>query len=770
MSLETTTETGETSSEEETSSSSHKTPLEIPRVLTRNLIPSLTFGLDASDMLECYTLVRSAPLHGIANSTIMIQKQALGIRFRPKQDVATLNIKRPMELTLEFGPQRVGQDLNDEAMPIAQIDESSSYLSWDNVGKVYYSKAIVKQHYLSSYYMASMTGAVFSKLLTEAINFAERRRVYQPFSIYSEERGREVRSSSSSDFTWYIWTRLARLGVEIAPILPPPTYEARLWTKSLTKVVPDPFVAQNAATFYHKLYSCLNAIGTNDYGIFGDEKSLAPTNTPAPTPSSDNEVRGRRRRVEDNSGGQANSLGEMESTSKGEGQEQQSGENDPDNDDSSNSIPTMNDATKVPPSISPPPSVAPTNPVSPYPTEYESEEPTIEEEDEPQEEGGGIPAEPAKDAEIAKQAADEAQKAADEAKNVAQTEGENKAADAAQAAAHAAHAAADATSKAASKQAMDSLLSGDGSMMSAIAATCFTDPQYGIGTVDANGTVTAEAYLYRDSSFYYKLELVSPYIGVAKINRAMPRATDQSDFGSGGDALDWLLALSLAASLLLLVLLICQQTGKNYVSSLARCQRWFFNPRKYDYEGERASGQSGPLFFFGASGIPPSMGGKRASYSPIRPGESLDAVLEDSVVSAVDDDDAGELALPVIHYQGSNDEEQREIEMQSLSPRFNVLYSSARPGNAVRTPVQRSSSSTNRMVHSASSRSLESFEENEDPDLALESSLPVPKRFFRDPNEVEMPSLKTRSKIAVPVGSNGSIRSRSSSLEDGGYG
>lgn len=752
---------------------SHKTPLETPRVLTRNLIPSLTHGLDASDMLECYTLVRSAPLHGIANSTIAIHKQALGIRFRPKQDVAALNVKEHMELTLEFGPQRVGQDLNDEAMPIVQMEETSSYLSWDNVGKVYFTRAIVKEHYLSSYYMASITGTVLDKLLTEAVGYAEQRRIYQPFAVFSEEKGKELRSWSSSDFMSFIWTRLARLGVEVEPILPPPVFEARLWVNSITKVVPEPSVAQKAALFYKKLYACLDAIATNDYGKV-QVKSAEPTASPVPTISPSEGAhqddnggdRYRRRRIEE----KGTSLGTKDEENSSEGksvqQRQQVGKGDTVNDNTS--TPTSAEGRTEPPStVSPPPSVTPTIKVtSPSPTEYESEEPTTTQDDETSEDDER-PAEPAKDAEKAKQAADEAQKAANEAKNAAHSEGDTKAADAAQAAADAAHAAADATSKAASKQAMDSLLSGDGSIMSAIAATCFTDPQYEIGSTDVNGTITAEAYLYRDSAFYYKLELVSPFVAVTRINRSLPKAVYRSDFGEGGDSLDWFLALSIAAALLLLVLLICQQMGKNYLTGLARCQRWFFNPRKYDYEGVTVSGmQSGPLFFFGESGIPPSMGGRPSSYSPVRQGESLDADLADGVISAFGDEDAEEFGMPNIHYQGRNEEEQLQIEMKSLSPK--LKSSPARPGSAVRTPVGRSrSGSSGRLRRSNSNRSSESSIADEDPDVALENSLPVPERFFRDPSEVEMPSLKSTSKIAVPVGSNNSvarIRSRSSPL------
>jgi hypothetical protein len=725
-------------------SSSHKTPLETPRVLTRNLIPSLTYGLDASDMLECYTLVRSAPLHGIANSTVTIQKSVVGIRFRPKQDVAALHVKKPMELTLEYGPLRVGQDLNDEAMPIVQVEEDTSYLSWDNVGKVYFTRKIVKENYLSSYYMASMTGAVLDELLLEAVKYTERRKFYQPFAVYSEENGREIRSSSSSDFAWFVWSHLARLGVEVDPILPPPIYEARLWVDSITKVFPEPAAVNKAAIFYQKLFSCMEAIGTKNYAKFEDA-TQHPSSSPslALPPSDDNAQNSNdgdryRRRVE-------------EQASTGAGNESDTLETTDPQEKEAIPSPLPTESPTMLPTTS-----QPTDNASPSPSEYFSEEPTIPEEvEEPDEGNNQTPPEPAKDAEKAKQAANEAQKAADEAKNAAQTEGETKAADAAQAAADAAHAAAAATSKAAAKSAMGNLLSGDGSLMSSIITTCFTDPHYEIGTVDENGTVTADAFLYRDSSFYYELELVSPYIAVTRLNRPMPRTIYHNDTGSGGDSLDWFLALSLAATVLMMVLLICQQMGKNYIPAVARCQRWFFNPRKYDYEGNTVSGvHSGPLFFFGESGIPPSMGGRSSTYSPVHRREFEDGAIANQMLFSHEDDE--DLHVPSLHYQGKDERAQLEIEMKSLSPKFHTPPP-ARMGSGLR--------------RSPSGQSLGSADD--DAEVTLEKSLPVPDRFLRDPNEVEMPSLKSKSRVAIPVGSNNSVadgnRSRSSSLNDVGH-
>eukprot|EP00429_Kryptoperidinium_foliaceum_P009881 CAMPEP_0176004772 /NCGR_PEP_ID=MMETSP0120_2-20121206/1865_1 /TAXON_ID=160619 /ORGANISM="Kryptoperidinium foliaceum, Strain CCMP 1326" /LENGTH=64 /DNA_ID=CAMNT_0017337463 /DNA_START=250 /DNA_END=441 /DNA_ORIENTATION=- len=63
-------------SDSTTSSQEPDVPPSMPQVLTRAVIPSLIQDLDASDVLECYALVRSAPLHGLANSTIQIQKTA----------------------------------------------------------------------------------------------------------------------------------------------------------------------------------------------------------------------------------------------------------------------------------------------------------------------------------------------------------------------------------------------------------------------------------------------------------------------------------------------------------------------------------------------------------------------------------------------------------------------------------------------------------------------------------------------------------------------
>lgn len=753
----------EVSSEDE---QPHQISLETPIILSRNLIPSLTKGLDASDALECYVLIRSAPLHGIANATISVQKMALGIRYRPAggNDLVLPRAKRPMELTLEYGPQRVGPLLNDEALPVVQVEESTSYLSWDNVGKVYFTRKIVKQNFLSSYYMASMTGAVLDQLLTEAVDYTERRKVYQPFSLYSEENGRELRSSSSSDFVWYIWAHLAKLGVEIDPILPPPVYEARLHVKSISKAIPEPAVAHQAAIFYQKLYACLDAIATNNYASFGQSTELPAD---APTASGDGDDGSKRNN--DNSGGTRRRYTQESPTSDKSSHETSAEESSPSLFESEKDSTIKQGASTEPGTFAEtnPPSLAPSlslnfTPEPSFEDEFPPEDDDIADqeigetdddevssatEEEPDKGGHGV--------EKTQQAADEAQKAADEAKEAAETEGETKAADAAQAAANAAQAAADATSEAASKAAMDSILSGDGSMMSSIISSCLSNPQYEIASDDGNGTIITEGYLYRDSSFYYKLELTSPYLSVVKLNRGLPKAVVLSGNGSGGDAVDWLLALTIGFSVLLMVLLICQQMGNRWVGSILRCQRWYFNPRKQDYDGDSMTGgQSGSLFFFGESGIPLSMGGRRSSYSPIGQQDSLQQVI---AVPAVVHEDLDEN----VHYPSLSSQLPTGRRKSASSMEFEMTSLNADDKDAAAIGQGPLHLQIQRETSSASLGSDEGI---------------VPDRLFRDPSLVEMPSLKSKSRVAVPVGSastpcgsaNNSRHKSSSSMDDGG--
>ena len=498
-------------------------PLETPRVLTRSAITGLTHGLDASDVLECYSLVRSAPLHGVANSTITVQKMTIGIRFRPTAaDLKNpYNTKTPMELTLEYGPARLGPLLSDEAMPTVQgNDKSSSYLVWDNIGKVYFTQKIDAGNYINSNYMASMTGAVLNKLLHEAVGYTEKRKIYQPFSVYSDKGKRLMRSSSSMDFAWYVWSHLARLGVEIEPILSPSMYEARLYAKSANKVFPDPASTRAAASFYEHLYGCLESIASRSVWSSGKSSQLPGDNVesngvekardkPSSSSGANNSDGARRgnRRLEDRNDGP-----DWETREDGNGDyddddgdtidhdddvdvtaldtdEEGYDDNGDDNGEIENEKDLQDDDVRISSSYDEAresgttstqevPKRLPSNELpnrnDPTPGPSETTYPTA------------LPTEGIHDVEKAQNAAMDAQKAADEAMIAAQTEGETKAADAAQAAADAALVAADATSSAAAQAAMDNLLSGDGALMSSIVSTCFSNPTYGISSTDSN--------------------------------------------------------------------------------------------------------------------------------------------------------------------------------------------------------------------------------------------------------------------------------------------
>ena len=761
-----------------------ETPSVTPRVLSSNLIPTLTQGLDASDVLEVYALVRSASLHGLANSTIHFSKQSIGVRYRPPGgNGPKVIIKKPVELTLEYGPQRLGEKLEQEAAPFIQVEENTAFVAWDNVGKVYYTTKIVSEHYMSSYYMASMTGAVLNKVLVQAVEYAEKRRRYQPFSVYSEANGKELRSSSDTDFVQFLWQHLARLGVEIEPILPPPTYEARLWVGSLKKVIPEAEVAHAAAAFYQNLYTCLVAIATNDYTPFMPTAmptiSFSPTQSPslsvspsiqpsvfeelssaAPTgkPSSVNEEDSGNT---DNGDGDAPDDGDgdapdnTDDSDEGASNAQKAGGNSDENDyvDGKNSTKEAGlDSDTIDEKTTPP-----KNKTKPHKNkvsgesggeaedtdggnggrlrrkrrrlDLEQEEINVYEKDmmggEEESEDGDLnpPSSGGEDVDKAQQAAQDAQNAANEAKNAAQTEGDTKTADAAQAAADAAQAAAEATSNAAAQAAMDGLLSGDATAMSNIITSCLTDPKYGMGSVNEDGIMNTEAYLYRDGSTYYKLNLTSPYFEVVKVNRPLPKAVTLSDYGTGGDFIDWVLFFFLLGTIAFALLVLLQQMGNKYIDSLYRCQRWFFNPRKYDYEGDAII----EYRVFAEDAIPLSMGGRRTHHSPIaaypRPARNIS--------------EENPNALPSLDHQNRSNqhlENDKSLENQAYG------------GEVELSMVPK------RLAHRSGARSDSSSQGSfSDDELSVDTS-GIPERLIRDPDLVDFPHLKSSSKVAVPAG------------------
>ena len=278
----------------------------LPQILTRSVLPSLIRDLDASDVLECYSLTRTAPLHHFVD----VQKMALGIRYEPPE----YSHKQPLELTLEYGPQRTGDWLEQESMPL--LLQENHYLSWENEGKVYYTTASIHNSLSiqSAYYMASMTGAVLQKVLEKAVSYAANKPRYQPFqvvhsSVPSDDRttassssesnsdGADssssetpqqqqshdpqhhlvLKSSSSIDFIYQMWLDMAELGVDLRPVLEPPLYIPRLhvMADSVHKVsgytTDGKLVTAEAAHFYDKLSTCWTAVASGDVSVYEED-------------------------------------------------------------------------------------------------------------------------------------------------------------------------------------------------------------------------------------------------------------------------------------------------------------------------------------------------------------------------------------------------------------------------------------------------------------------------------------------------------------------
>lgn len=855
----------------------------VPQILTRSNVPLLSEGLDAGDILECYALVRKATVHNslMSDATMTIHKVALGLRYRPLTVNDPTDEEKIREITLEYGPQRMGVGLNQESMPTVQQENaagggdvvdfnstsSKSFVTWENEGKVYYTTQIASTGYISAYYMASVTGTVLGKILDKAVEYPMenayirgRPRRYQPFVVVDGNAGlpppgfegeympkpsqRKVllRSSSSVDFMEYMFYTLAELGVSLHPILAPPAYEIQLFATGVEKVKVGPpvWVTQAAATFYEKLYQCIEAKVTGDYTGFTKQPTPSPT-TISPTtanpaaslapsisdqvvdvePEPTFETNGTESSIE--VGYDSNDNDRQRSLRADFPGTPQVMETDPpidalkdienliDDADgtavNATAVPTVNqtaihasqasdetgslalpsessiasingsyiisnlttpDVTAIngtnlnisfPPSISSSPSAFPTNDVpsaspSMIPTAVKvNKQDTKSEVDEAQE------------------AADQAKQAAAEAKDAAKTDVDTKAADAAQAAANAAQKAADATSNAAAQAAMEALLSGDGSTMISFISPCFSDPQFGIAVQGENGTLISQAYLYLDGSSYYKVNLTYPFMQVVPVEHTLPQPRDFASSGSGGDLLDWTLALSLLFMFLFGILMLVQQIFGGYVKlirPLFNFQIWFFNPLHYEdikdsMEEERRLTESqqgrGQPHSFGQDVIPVSMGGRRSSHFQhpgLRMLRSVEANDDENERETIPLNGSGEHQLDSSKL---SDEEFQEIEMTAArgSPVRRAFEGSHRSSSAASYDSGDSDASLTYVTSPTYAGTgdnvsgvVGNMELIEMDHRIREEELP--ERFTRDPDFVDMPNLKSSSKVAIPAG------------------
>jgi len=232
------------------------------------------------------------------------------------------------------------------------------------------------------------------------------------------------------------------------------------------------------------------------------------------------------------------------------------------------------------------------------------------------------------------------------------------------------------------------------------------DPQYGIASLDEDGNITAQVYLYRDGSLYWKLNLVEPYFTVEKINRPLPKPPEPSDAGAGGDLVDWTLALIVMSMILVGIVMIIQQMNTKILHRLYHLQRWFFNPTEHDYEGDMLVPDSNEL---GEDGVPISMGGRRTlatnRYLDLLPskGNSLGPASSNS---PGDFDDENDVAA------STGDVEMRDLSWVSGEDSFDM-------------------------------RSRSSNEESDDIAARI---------LAKNPDMVDLPSLSSTSKVATPVG------------------
>lgn len=640
------------------------------QILTRGVFDDLIKDLDASDVLECYGLVRNAPLHQPRlNTTITVQKMAIGLRYQPPMN----SRKDPLELTLEYGPLRML--LKEEAMPVLQ--QNDNYLTWDNQARIYYTtESIHSLSWKSAYYMASMTGAVLETVLESAVAYAEAKTRYQPFSVWQNDK-QILRSSSSIDFVFGVWSSMAKLGVEIRPILSPPIYLPRLIVQGMEKVsgfVNGRLVTEEASAFYEKLEDCWTAIATQDYSRYSPPTE-APTQVPSVAPSLSNVP----------SHGEATELPSSVPSTTGADLADLA-VNTPDDSGTSQSPSNATemlqdevaDGVSTDDNVTLPGLNVTNNDGSLRRLGDEVPEPFADLEDVDDDDYTDLngtyfptasPNEP-----------NQVQIHADEAHDFAAQTQNASCHDAAEAAANAAQKTADAAQALA---AMENLLSGDGDLVSSAVRECFSRPQFGIR--GENGTI---GYLYLDGNFYYQLNLTAPYVDVVKFDRPLPRSKTQDPVKAGGDVVDMTLAFVLIALLVFGFFALLQQIGCRM--GFHYSQKRFFSPR-HDHDDisdalEEESVSSDADRMDDCLGIPFSMGGRKSP--PYR----------------------RRTIVPIVQNEH---------------------------------PKSRSSS-------------------DGDMELVPTRSATVPPRFARHPDLVDMPNLKSSSKVAVPVahhsanGDNGS--------------
>ena len=466
-------------------------------LLTNEVAQDLAAGLDASDVLECYWLTRRVFLQGVANQTISVSKTALGLRYRPPP-WANADDPHKREIVLEYGPDRAGSKNENDVLPVlipsdadGDGDAESSYVSWHNEGRVFYSQEIHALQYESATYMASVTGAVVVDVLQQAARYPAKRgaRRYQPWQVLlvrneepstlTEETATvKLRSSSDIDFVMDLMQRLATLGVDLLPVLRPTVYSLELSVKRLSRETVTPTTKANMAMFYKKLYSCVNQLASGQAAT-RTTSTIATTTSPTPVPADTTPaaVPPTTTTVTPHA-----TLAPSEFTTPSPSPQNRR--------IVQNSGPTgVNQTTTQSPSSPSITTTAPTLAPTHVPTWRVTAMPSVV-----------VPPSPA-DPPPSSSAVD-AQKAAEEAHKAAQNATDiESAAQAAQQAVDAAQQAVDVTVTQEAVLRQEALLSGNAEEMTLTVALCFSDPIYGIRPSTANASSSTLAYLYWDTSY-----------------------------------------------------------------------------------------------------------------------------------------------------------------------------------------------------------------------------------------------------------------------------
>ena len=480
--------------------------------------------------------------------------------------------------------------------------------------------------------MAPITGAVLSKVVGDYItDYPIQYPRYQPFKVVEKGSGDTVvDSSNSEDFVWNVFKKLANMYVAIDPILAPQRYEIELVVEDATRdyemmessqVLSSSDIensggsherkqnaANYAAEFYHKFYSCIEAIQTGDYSEFikTDQPTLAPTAGPTNAPTvkvTGSPTTGTTDSITKDADSQKEGEGANSTNTTDESKDKYS------EDDAKDISPEENDAAPEENDV-----VPEENDVAPEENDVASEENDLPEENvvapgenddgenrklralgmndvgeqidnieselnnEEGETSHDIDSNVLPKVDDAKEAAQEAEKAAETAQKAATEVDDEKAAEAAGVAVKAAKKSAQATSDAVDQVASESLLSGEGELMANIIQTCFTDPKYGVSEFPDEKDalpIATNVYLYDDGAHYHRLNLTSPYVRVRASLRPLPKP---NLVPSGkGDVVDIGLAMAIIGAFCFGIIVMLHHTRVLQWNSRLQF-KWFFHP------------------------------------------------------------------------------------------------------------------------------------------------------------------------------------------------